>query len=131
MAQRTTWHSDPKTPALCLFATAPLLTPPQGKKQIPVPLRPRYLARDGAERFVDTLAILIPVLQDRDGERILLISFDQLRAGRRHAGIERPVARCYANSRFTANPLAGRAKAQVGIGGDLSRILTHSLRQSA
>src|SRR5713101_4354282 len=131
MAQRTTLHSDPKTPASCLLATAPLLTPPQGKKQIPVPLRSRHLASDGAERLIDTLPILIPVLQHRDRERILLISFDQLRAGRRHAGIERLGGRCYANSRLTTNQFPRRAKAQVGIGGDLSRVLMRPLRQTS
>src|SRR5216684_5734981 len=113
MAQRTSRHSEIVALVSFLFATNHLLPQPQGKKYIPVPLRSRHLASDGAERLVDTLAILITVLQHRDGERFILIAFDQLRARNRHARIALPRSTGDANSRLIAHTLLRGAKAQV------------------
>src|SRR5713226_4328224 len=73
-----------------LLGTVLLPTRTQAKKYEPIPLRSGHLACDGAERFVNPLPILIAVLQHCHRDGLILISFDQLRARRRHAWIQLP-----------------------------------------
>src|SRR5579872_4638638 len=80
---------------------------------------------------VDTLSILIAVLQHRDRERLILISLDQYGARIRRARVALSGGTGFQNSRWSSGDPLRRAQAQVGIGGDLLRALARPLRQAS